>query len=87
MGEQAPIVRASELSQYAFCRKAWWLAVVQGEQPDDLESLERGASFHRQHQGVVRQARRKRQLGLALMAGGAVLFLIVLFGSLVASVG
>lgn len=73
MTEQAPLIRASELSQYAFCHRAWWLATVQGQRPADPDALEFGRRHHRRHGLAVAGAIRRRKVGLALMLSGGAL--------------
>lgn len=67
-----PLIRASELAQYSFCRRAWWLGTVKGLPSRRQAALERGARQHRQHGRQVDQARRWQQVGLALLGSGLV---------------
>ena len=32
-----PVIRASEIGQYVFCQRAWWLGTVQGYRPVNVE--------------------------------------------------
>ena len=41
-------VSASELAEYAYCRRAWWLRVVRGEAGEgESDRFERGRARHR----------------------------------------
>ena len=41
-------VSASELAEYAYCRRAWWLRAVRGETGEgDTERYEQGRANHR----------------------------------------
>ncbi len=43
------VIRASELAQYAYCAKAWWLGSVMGLRTTNTRALERGEATHRLH--------------------------------------
>lgn len=59
--KRKPVVRASELAEFAFCHQAWWLR-QQGFFPRQREAWYRGQNYHRQH------ARRVRKLRLLRLA-------------------
>ncbi|MEA3346136.1 MAG: hypothetical protein U9Q78_07850 [Chloroflexota bacterium] len=61
------IIRASEVEQYAYCARAWWLNRVQGLTPANGEELDRGRNFHNQHGGAVAASRRLRRWALILV--------------------
>lgn len=67
-----PLIRASELAQYSFCQRAWWLGTVKGLPSRSQAALEQGAHHHRQHGRQVDLARRWQQVGLALLGSGLV---------------
>ena len=69
-------IRASELAQYSFCHRAWWLGAVKGVQPANQTAVARGVQFHERHAGKVQAALRWRYVGLALLGAGS--FLLVL---------
>jgi CRISPR/Cas system-associated exonuclease Cas4 (RecB family) len=74
------VIRASELGQYAYCARAWWLGRVLGYRPTNLERLAAGEAAHVRHgQQVVGYHRLQRWayalLALAVLAG--VLFLVL----------
>ena len=66
----APLIRASELAQYSFCRRAWWLGTVKGLPSRTQAALERGTRHHQQHGRQVDLARRWQQIGLVLLGTG-----------------
>ena len=70
------IIRASEIGQYVYCARAWWLGRVQGLAPTNVEALARGRDFHAEHGRSVAGALRLRHWALILV-GVAVLCLIV----------
>ncbi|MDH7487555.1 MAG: hypothetical protein QHJ81_14930 [Anaerolineae bacterium] len=71
--------RASEVGQYTYCARAWWLGVVQGVPPANLEALEGGQLAHRRHGRQVVAYHRLRSLGYALLAAAMLLSAILLW--------
>lgn len=74
------VIRASELGQYAYCARAWWLGRVLGYRPTNLERLAAGEAAHARHgQEVVGYHRLRRWayalLALAVLAGALLLVL------------
>lgn len=76
-GEGLPLVRASDLAAWAYCRRAWWLARVQGIAPTDAAPLEAGDRYHAAHGRALQRARLLRLLGAGLLLLGALLALAV----------
>jgi hypothetical protein len=68
------IIRASEIGQYAYCARAWWLGSVEGLPSDHQWEMAAGEATHRRHGRGVRAS-----LGLARLAY-AVLVLAVAVG-------
>lgn len=50
------VIRASELAEYAYCRRAWWFSHVAGIEPLNEEARSRGSTYHQDHQRLVWQA-------------------------------
>ena len=65
-----PAISASEISQYVYCPRAWWLARVEGRAPENAEALAFGQDVHRRHGYSVRAATIAQRLAYALMAAG-----------------
>jgi CRISPR/Cas system-associated exonuclease Cas4 (RecB family) len=68
------VIRASEVSLYAYCARAWWLAQVEGYRSVNQAALEAGQSAHQAHGRAVARYHWQRQiayvmLGLAFLAG------------------
>ena len=42
-------IRASEISNYVYCRRAWWLQRTQGYASENLRELSQGTAYHQQH--------------------------------------
>jgi hypothetical protein len=47
------IIRASEIGQYAFCARAWWLNAVEGAPSSNTADLARGTAAHAAHGRAV----------------------------------
>jgi CRISPR/Cas system-associated exonuclease Cas4 (RecB family) len=69
-------VTASQVGQYAFCARAWWLASVEKHEPVNHDRLEAGQAAHERHSWTVALARGSKQLALFL-AGTAALALAI----------
>jgi len=65
----ARLVRASEIGEYVYCHRAWWLHIVEGWTPDSRRRLEAGRRHHRRH------GRRVSLSHGLLIAGGLLLAL------------
>lgn len=47
--KNGPITNASELGEFAYCRRAWWLSRVQGLRSTNLQALTQGRALHEAH--------------------------------------
>ena len=70
------IIRASELGQYSFCARSWWLEHVQGIPSVNVREMASGIQAHRAHGRSV-----ERYVLLQWLAYG-LLFLAVVLGFL-----
>ena len=60
-------IRASEISEYTYCRRAWWLKQTRGWQPGNIRQLQSGSRYHNKHANRVRQVSFMRSLAYALL--------------------
>ncbi len=67
------IIRASEIGQYVFCAKAWWLGAIEGVEPSNTRELEAGAWTHARHGRTVAVAGPAQRAAIALLLVGLVL--------------
>ena len=81
------LIRASELSHYAYCARAWWLGRVMGYCSANVEAMNTGTARHRAHGRSVEGAYRLQRLALALLvlaavalAAALVVWLLVILG-------
>ena len=60
-------VRASEISDYIYCRRSWWLKRVRGFASQNVRELSAGTEFHQQHGRAVQQSIWTRYLAYILL--------------------
>lgn len=77
-----PIVRASEIGQFVFCERAWWLGTVQGYQPVNDAALSAGTRAHQQHGQRVAAWQTWQHIGYILFGAALLLGLVLLLGVL-----
>jgi len=63
---EAPVIRASELGEYRYCARAWWLRRVQGVASRNQAALSSGQQAHDRHGAAVAAWQRQRRLALLL---------------------
>jgi len=61
------VIRASEIGEYVFCRRAWWLRAVQGYESANVREMEAGAAVHVRHGRAVGAALALRALALVML--------------------
>lgn len=74
-GRRAPTIRASEIGEYVYCARAWWLRRVAGLEPEGRERREHGTALHRRHDRSVAVSR--LLLIVAALLGALALTLLV----------
>ena len=60
------IIRASDIGNYLYCRRAWWYR-KQGVESENQTELASGTEIHRQHGRKVLAASLTRTLGLIFL--------------------
>ena len=71
-----PLVKASELAEYGFCHRSWWLRHVRQITPDNRANLARGQQAHTRSERQVQAANRWRQASFVLFGIG--LFILIM---------
>jgi len=73
-------IRASDIADYVYCRRAWYLRRVRGDAPQNERALAAGRQYHAQHGRAVQQSFRTRRLAyvLLLLATAVIVFQVVL---------
>lgn len=72
-----PVIRASELNQYAFCARSWWLEHTQGYPSAHAQEMLDGQVAHQAHGQAVVHYDRLRHLA----------YMLLLIAALVGTVG
>lgn len=72
-----PIIRASEIGSYLYCRRAWWYR-KQGIESESQAELATGTELHRQHGRKVLAAGLLRTLGMLLLFAAVILLVVFL---------
>ena len=72
------IVRASELAQYSYCAKAWWLGAVLGRPSINTRELQSGTTAHQQHGRAVWLSSAMRVAAIALIVIALLVLLMAL---------
>ncbi|MEW5717648.1 MAG: hypothetical protein AB1817_03380 [Chloroflexota bacterium] len=71
------IIRASEIGEYIFCHRAWWLRRVQGLESANRAQMDAGAARHAQHGRAVQRADTLTRAAIILCA--VALFFALMF--------
>ena len=74
--ERLPIIRASEIGEYVYCARAWWLRRVAGLEPAGRERREQGTALHRRHGRAVVGSQALLLIGAALAIVALVLIVM-----------
>jgi hypothetical protein len=70
------VIRASEINQYLFCAKAWWLGAIEGIRPSNVHELSGGSLAHARHGRTVAVAGITQRIALGVLLVGLALALI-----------
>jgi CRISPR/Cas system-associated exonuclease Cas4 (RecB family) len=76
------IIRASEIAQYAYCARAWWLGRVKGYRSANVAAMHQGTARHRTHGRAVEGYHLLRRLAVALIVLAGVVLVAWLLLSL-----
>ncbi len=61
------IIRASEIGEYVFCHRAWWLHRIQGIESANRAQMQAGTAQHVVHGRAVQRADSLRRVALAVL--------------------
>ena len=74
--QQPHTIRASEVGEYVYCNRQWWLKRVHGVRPISLEKMEMGTSYHNEHWQALEKVVRNEKLIMVLIAAAAMLIVL-----------
>jgi hypothetical protein len=60
-------IRASEIAEYTYCHRAWWLKQTRGWQSGNNRQLQSGSRYHNRHGNRVRQVSLMRGLAYTML--------------------
>ncbi len=72
------IIRASEIGEYVYCHRAWWLHHVQGVASANRAEMQAGVTRHLHHGRAVQRAVLWTRAAIAFGAGAVILVMIAL---------
>ena len=75
------IVAASEIGEYAYCPRAWWLGRVQGARTANSDQLAAGTERHGRHARLLTLAEWAWRGGVAALVAAAVLLVALLLAT------
>ncbi len=67
MAQRERILRASEIGEYVFCHRAWWLHRVQGLESANRAKMQSGIAHHAAHGQGIQRAERLQRVALVLL--------------------
>ena len=73
------VIRASEVAQYEYCARAWWLGRMRGYKPSNVEEMALGEEEHERHGREVMRVRRRERLAYLLLPLAALVGIALLF--------
>lgn len=68
VADNTRLIRASEIGEYVFCRRAWWLHRVQGLESAHRVHMQDGVAQHREHGYAVQRADTLTRAAIVLAA-------------------
>jgi hypothetical protein len=68
-------LRASEIGEYVFCHRAWWLRHVQGYESSNTSQLAYGTAAHARHGRLLGLSQLLRALAALLLLAAVLLAL------------
>jgi CRISPR/Cas system-associated exonuclease Cas4 (RecB family) len=60
-------IQASEIGDYVYCRRSWWLRQAKGYAPQNMRELQAGQQFHQAHGRSLQQSSWLRRLAYVLL--------------------
>lgn len=77
------VIKASEIGEYVYCNRAWWLRRTYDVRPQNIQELRQGTAYHQKHGGQVRQAVLIKRLALVFLILAASVLVFWVLGQFV----
>lgn len=61
------VIKASEIGEYVYCNRAWWLRRTYDIRPQNIRELQQGTAYHQEHGGQVRLAILIKRMALVFL--------------------
>jgi hypothetical protein len=61
------VIKASEIGEYVYCNRAWWLRRNYDFRPQNTQEIQAGTVYHEEHGGQVRQTILIKRLALLFL--------------------
>ena len=71
------VIRASEIGEYVYCHRAWWLGRVKGVENANRAALDAGLVRHRAHGAQVQRSEWLQRAAVVLVLVAVVLGLVL----------
>jgi len=72
------VITASEVGQYTYCARAWWLGQIQGLESANIREMAQGDQAHEEHGELVAGYHRTRRLAYMLLLLAALIGALLL---------
>ncbi|HEX7586741.1 MAG TPA: hypothetical protein VF478_00345 [Anaerolineae bacterium] len=82
MPDDLRILRASEIGEYVFCHRAWWLHRVLGVEQANRPQLDAGIARHADHGRAVRRTDSFKAAARVCLLGALIFAVLLLFAIL-----
>jgi hypothetical protein len=73
-------IRASDIPDYVYCRRSWWLSRVAGYASQNVAAFSRGTAYHQAHGHLVQRAIWARRIAVAIFFVAVAVSVFVLLG-------
>jgi len=73
-----PWIRANEIGEYVYCRRAWWLKRVRGVASTHVTEMQAGTAYHQRHGRLVERSVWARRLAYTLLFFAVAVFVFEL---------
>ena len=69
------LIQASEIGEYVYCNRAWWLNRIEQAQSVNHEAMMRGQRFHVAHREMVEKSNKTRRNAYVFMVPALLLLM------------